>query len=295
MLEDGDRLTDVGFFLASSRHLRIPRPNSSELLPAIRSLSLPRHVAVAPTLTLAACAASSQSLPLGHHALGERKGGVVSELVLADVKPTPYERRRVLYTVHRGIVAPLIHALSSAPIRARVHEHLHDAQSVLVVAGGDDALALELAGRGKTVIINDIDAEPLHYLERQAARYEPPLSIQFVQADARLLADRVHRPVDAVFMKNALHHLQDQEDAQAVISTLMGLGRHVLLIEIEDPRKHWLAHAWNRYYRWVLGDDGENFLDFSAFRRIVTAVAPSAEFGSLFVLKGNYMFASIET
>jgi ubiquinone/menaquinone biosynthesis C-methylase UbiE len=75
---------------------------------------------------------------------------------------------------------------------------------------------------------------------------------------------------DIGICKNSLHHMRDYREAIRTIENLIRVTkRKVVVVDFEDPRKTgWLPWTFNTYYRYVLKDQGRNFLTDEEFHRL---------------------------
>jgi len=194
--------------------------------------------------------------------------------------------------LHRHVVGLLSRPFSSWLIRCRVIEALQSRDTVVDVAAGDDTLCIDLAKRGKTVLVNDLSIGGLNYLQRRARAAGVDGKVGFIRSDARNLPIRM--PLDAAVVKNLLHHLRDSEDIRETLFRILRVVRRIVLVEIEDPRHSFLARVWNLYYRKVLGDDGHNFIDVSTFHRLVAEMDSAATVHFIRTVKGRYLFVVID-
>ena len=65
-------------------------------------------------------------------------------------------------------------------------------------------------------------------------------------------------------------------------------------MDIDNPRKYWLARFWNNYYRYFLKDQGNFFIDYVTFCKYIHEIAPSTKIKQIHTIKGNYMLAVID-
>jgi len=72
-----------------------------------------------------------------------------------------------------------------------------------------------------------------------------------------------------VIFKNTLHHI-DKEYQKEVLSNLKEIAKQLIVVDIDDPQHTtFRAKLWNNYYIYLLGDQGDNFLNFNEFRIIL--------------------------
>lgn len=68
-----------------------------------------------------------------------------------------------------------------------------------------------------------------------------------------------------------------------------------MVIDVKDPRKSsFKAKAWNWYYRNILDDQGEDFLNFSEFKDVLGSLNGSKDIDTIDTVKGQYMIGKVE-
>ena len=67
------------------------------------------------------------------------------------------------------------------------------------------------------------------------------------------------------------------------------------MIDIIDPKLNLLAKLWNKYYVWMLDDQGDYFINFEQFKQIFKLYFAESkiEFSKIQTVKGPYMMAVV--
>ncbi len=98
---------------------------------------------------------------------------------------------------------------------------------------------------------------------------------------------------DLILFKNSLHHIE-KEKQEKVLKKLSEKCKVLLVVDVKNPKKSSLkSKVWNWYYRNILDDQGEDFLDFSEFKEVLKSLKGSKEFDCFETVKGQYMIGKV--
>ena len=56
---------------------------------------------------------------------------------------------------------------------------------------------------------------------------------------------------------------------ELLLKTLKQLGKRIIILDIEDPKRSLLASLWNNYYVHILKDQGGLFMSFDQFQDLI--------------------------
>lgn len=102
---------------------------------------------------------------------------------------------------------------------------------------------------------------------------------------------------DLIIFKNTLHHI-DKEYQMEILGNLKKITKQLIVVDIDDPQHTtFRAKLWNNYYVYLLGDQGDDFLNFNEFGKALDSKSFSdytVETGTINTIKGNYFYASIK-
>lgn len=208
-----------------------------------------------------------------------------------QTKKTMSPLRLLAKSVDSVIARPIGYLGSSRILRQKVIDLVGDSDTVLDTACGDDALVLKLAGKAELCVANDISWSVMSKLRNNAK------APNIIFTNGNLLAPRFRSQFDVVICKNVLHHMRTREELVDATEQLGALGRRLLLIDIEHPKRSLRrAKWWNAYYRQLHGDHGEYFLTRHDFESLVFVSYPGAivSFDYVKTIKGIYMFAAVD-
>lgn len=97
---------------------------------------------------------------------------------------------------------------------------------------------------------------------------------------------------DLVIFKNTLHHVGKAYQKE-VIENLKKISKQLIIVDIDDPKnKSFKSRIWNKYYVYMLGDQGESFLTHDQFKDCI-GESTNQKFGSIKTIKGEYLYSSI--
>lgn len=164
-------------------------------------------------------------------------------------------------------------------------------RSILDVACGDDTLIIELEKIYKPDICvgNDISWKTISLIKRR----DNNRHVLFTNHNIFNLPFKYI--FDLVIFKNTLHHIHDSEQ-ENLIQELINLSKQLIIVDIEDPaQSNFLTKLWHWYYVHILNDQGEHFLTFKTFKKIIEKNARDRklDFGIINTIKGKYFYTSI--
>jgi SAM-dependent methyltransferase len=202
------------------------------------------------------------------------------------------------YHLHSKFVSPILRPFASGKIVKRVRQIMEAFPafgSVLDAACGTDRTIVDLSNKypGADVYANDLC---WGYL-RQLARYDSYRRIIFLNQNLGNFWFRPNMSFDVILFKNTLHHLKSLEEASHIVGQLCSIGKHVLIVDIENPSaSNMRAAISHQYYKRWLKDCGGLFFSWDEFRNLVQLAARdrSVDFERLSTLKGRYMFAVVQ-
>ncbi len=164
-------------------------------------------------------------------------------------------------------------------------------KSILDASCGESSVINELHKKYKPYICigNDISWKAITLIKNKNS------SIFFTNHNVLNLPYKIK--FDLVFFKNTLHHI-DKEYQREILGNLKKIAKQLIVVDIDDPQHTtFRAKFWNSYYVYLLGDQGDDFLNFNEFRKVLDSKTFSdcrIETGLINTIKGNYFYASIK-
>jgi len=162
-------------------------------------------------------------------------------------------------------------------------------KTILDVACGDDLILLKIQKMNKLVVANDISRNSLKEISDKDTEKNVIFSNQ------NMLDIKFDKKFDVVIIKNVMHHLNNPEEIDYFLNNLKTVGKKFIIIDIIDPKLNLLAKIWNKYYVWMLNDQGDYFINFDQFKRIFKLYFPNIkiEFNKIWTIKGPYTMAVV--
>lgn len=70
-----------------------------------------------------------------------------------------------------------------------------------------------------------------------------------------------------------------------------------IIIDIVDPKLNPLANIWNKYYVVFLADQGDYFINYEQFKKIIDLYFPEYKinYSIIWTIKGPYMMAIVDS
>ena len=100
---------------------------------------------------------------------------------------------------------------------------------------------------------------------------------------------------DLVIFKNTLHHIEKRRQKE-VLENLQKIAKQLIVVDVDDPQNSTLrSKLWNDYYVYLLGDQGDSFLTFDQFKKMLyfDNAGNEPKIGIINTIKGRYFYASI--
>jgi ubiquinone/menaquinone biosynthesis C-methylase UbiE len=140
------------------------------------------------------------------------------------------------------------------------------------------------------VVANDISRDSL----KKISNKDTDKNVIF--SNQNMLDVKFDKKFDVVIIKNVMHHLGNPEEIDYFLNNLRSVGKKFIIIDIIDPKLNLLAKLWNKYYVWMLDDQGDYFINFEQFKQVFKLYYPDSkiEFNKIWTIKGPYMMAVIE-
>lgn len=200
-----------------------------------------------------------------------------------------FDNSKIAYKIHSLLIKPISFLGSSVILQGNILKHIKNTDRFIVdVACGDDKLILKTVKEGRVCVANDITRKSLTGLF--SFEYKGGVLVFSNQNAINLKFDK---KFDVAIVKNTLHHFRNPEELDSFLSNARRLAKRVIILDIEDPKKNFLARAWNSYYRHFLKDQGGFFLDFEKFKKIICLYfgSKNCSFTRVQTIKGPYILA----
>ncbi|OGE23226.1 hypothetical protein A2688_00675 [Candidatus Daviesbacteria bacterium RIFCSPHIGHO2_01_FULL_38_8] len=90
--------------------------------------------------------------------------------------------------------------------------------------------------------------------------------------------------------------MRSVEEMELLLKTLKQLGKRIIILDIEDPKRSLLASLWNNYYVHILKDQGGLFMSFDQFQDLINLFYSDSKktLKKIRTIKGSYMLAIID-
>lgn len=202
-----------------------------------------------------------------------------------------YTKNKLGNLVHRLLVKPISYFAGSRIIQGVLLSQIKASDKVVLdIACGDDGTILKIKKQGKLVVANDISRRSLKKISNKNVEKD------VIYSNQNMVDIKFAKKFDVVIIKNVMHHLNNPEEIDYFMKNLKLLGRKFIVIDIINPKLNFLAKLWNKYYIWMLDDQGDYFLNFDQFKKIFNLYFAKSkmEFSKIQTIKGPYMMAVIE-
>lgn len=163
----------------------------------------------------------------------------------------------------------------------------------LDISCGDNSLlfSLEYDETFEFIVANDISWSQIELIPKQD-------NVFFTNHNAITFPFK-NDAFDFVYCSNTLHHMPNKASVDRLLSSLLRIGKKIVIYEIEDPKiTGGFPYLLNKYwYRGFLKDAGEEYLSYTLFREtVLKAYKGKAKitFSNFRNIQGNYMIAEIE-
>jgi len=199
-----------------------------------------------------------------------------------------------LYPLHRYFIKP-IGNLSSRKIKREIFALIDGRpKTILDASCGESSMINELYDKYKPEICigNDISWKAITLMKNKNP------AIFFTNHNVLNLPYKLK--FDLVIFKNTLHHIE-KESQKEVLDNLKRITKQLIIVDVEDPQHSTLrSKLWNDYYVYLLDDQGDSFLNFDEFKRLINSeekgVSGSVvKIGIISTIKGKYFYASIKS
>jgi ubiquinone/menaquinone biosynthesis C-methylase UbiE len=162
-------------------------------------------------------------------------------------------------------------------------------KSILDVSCGDNNLINKLYQKysPELCIGNDISWKTISLLKNK--------DNNVIFTNHNLLDIPFKRKFDLVIFKNTLHHIARKEQIEVLVE-LKKIAKQLIIIDVDDPNySDLISRVWNNYYRYILQDQGNYFLTFNKFKKILSDNFSNKKIitGKINTIKGVYYFGSI--
>ncbi|MEK7208863.1 MAG: class I SAM-dependent methyltransferase [Patescibacteria group bacterium] len=188
------------------------------------------------------------------------------------------------YLAHNFVVKKLF-ALSSKRLQNRIVSLVVGTpRSILDTSCGDDDLIVRICRKfGASICIaNDLSPQLTSFIN--------DTGVILRRTNFNILSQPFVNKFDLVVCKNTLHHIPKDYQAN-LIGYLLKISRQLIIVDIENPKNSSIrARIWNWYYRIILGDKSDYFLDFEEFQSTLSSAGNQFTFGKFPTMKGDYMY-----
>ncbi len=200
------------------------------------------------------------------------------------------KKYHLLYLIHEHFVKK-VSAFSSRKIFKQLLKLVvGEPKSILDASCGDCQLIFQLQKIFKPVVAvaNDISRKTISLIKST--------SKSVIFTNHNVLNFPFKNEFDLIVFKNTLHHIAENQHLP-LLRLLISKSKQLIVVDIDDPVHGDLsARLWNKYYRVVLGDQGNDFLTFSKFKNTLKLAVPEGKkckMGRVQTFKGQYFYASI--
>ncbi len=199
------------------------------------------------------------------------------------------KKHYVFYFIHEHLIKKISSFASRRILNQLLKLTLGHPNSILDASCGDCKLIFQLHKVFKPAIsvANDVSWKTISLIKSY--------SKSIIFTNHNILNFPFKNKFDLIIFRNTLHHIQDDQQIP-LLRLLTSKSKQLVIIDIDDPiHGNFLARLWNRYYRFVLGDQGDDFLTFAKFKNILKSVVKDKKcrLGKIHTMKGQYFYASI--
>ncbi len=191
---------------------------------------------------------------------------------------------------HKYLIKPISYIGGSKILKETVIGQIKKSDdSILDVACGDDLTVLRLITPDRIVVANDISRNSF----KKISKKDKSKSVIF--SNQNMVDMKFAKKFDVIIVKNVLHHLRNPEEIDYFFNNLKNRGSRFVIMDIVDPKLSLLARIWNKYYVWILRDQGELFINYEQFKQIMNLYFSDqkVKFMKIWTVKGPYMMATI--
>lgn len=221
----------------------------------------------------------------------KRLNNTIHQLPFEEIDSVKNKNFSLLYLFHKYVIKH-IGNLSSRKIKRVIFDLIERRpRSILDASCGESSVINEFYEKYKPDICigNDISWKAITLIKNKNS------SIFFTNHNVLNLPYKIK--FDLVIFKNTLHHI-DKEHQKEVLGNLKKIAKQLIVVDIDDPQHTTLrAKLWNNYYIYLLGDQGDDFLNFNEFKKILDSEKffdCKVKTGLINTIKGNYFYASVK-
>ncbi len=195
----------------------------------------------------------------------------------------------IIYFLHKYIVKH-IGNLSSLKIKEAIFSLIEERpRTILDASCGESSIINELYSKYKPEICvgNDISWKAITLMKNKNS------AVLFTNHNVLDLPYKIK--FDLVIFKNTLHHIEKRRQKE-VLESLQKIAKQLIVVDIDDPQNSTLrSKLWNDYYIYLLGDQGDSFLTFDQFKKMLYANDSDnkLKIGIINTIKGKYFYATI--
>jgi len=195
------------------------------------------------------------------------------------------------YLLHKYVIKH-IGNFSSRKIKKTIFALINGKpKTILDASCGDSSIINELYERYKPDICvgNDISWKAITLMKNKNP------AVFFTNHNVLNLPYKIK--FDLVIFKNTLHHIEKRYQRE-IVRNLWNLAKQLIIVDIDDPQNSTLrSKLWNDYYVYLLGDQGDSFLTFYEFMKILGSkniTYDRLKTGIINTIKGKYFYATIK-
>lgn len=223
----------------------------------------------------------------------KRLNSQIHDPPLEEIDSTKNKRFSFLYWLHKHLIKPIGNSSSQKIKRVIFNLIENRPKTILDASCGESSLINELYNKYKPEICigNDISWKTITLIKNKNP------AILFTNHNVLNLPYKIK--FDLIIFKNTLHHIK-KENQKEVLNNFKRIAKQLIVVDIEDPQHSTLrSKLWNDYYVYLLGDQGDSFLNFDEFKRLINSiqrgVSNKTKIGIINTIKGKYFYASIKS
>lgn len=200
----------------------------------------------------------------------------------------------LLYKIHKYLIKP-IGSFSSKKIRREIIKLVKDVPSSVLDASCGDSSVIDFIYKKFSPSIcvgNNISWKTISLLKNK--------NPNVIFTNHNVLNLPFKKKFDLIIFKNTLHHIQRKQQEE-ILTKLLGLTKQLIVVDINNPRSDsFLSKMWNKYYTYLLGDQGDSFLNYDEFQELIKKAASrfnrlEVDFKIVGTIKGRYFISSLSS
>ncbi|MHA1285034.1 MAG: class I SAM-dependent methyltransferase [Promethearchaeota archaeon] len=202
---------------------------------------------------------------------------------------------------HNKIISPIFYHLSSKLIEKAIFDIIinrlnfkpEEKYKIIDISCGYDSLIVKIAKlfKNSIIIANDLGWQNL--IKTKCRNIQ---NIKLSREDILKTEFWDNKSYDLILCKNTFHHIPSEKH-DFLLKEIFNVGKNVIIIEIENPKKTSLkSFIWNFYYSKFLKDNFSNFVLMKDFKKLVFSIKNECSqilFGHIETIKGNYLISCI--